>query len=163
MRPYAEGTSVSVESTRAAIDALLVKNGATSTAILNSDEDSRAAVAFTMKGARFRIEIPLPTLADVEPPSASKQPKNLTRDQWLAQRLVQARRERWRAILLLLKSKLEIVRIGLSGVEKEFMADMILPGGETVHQVLSEALRRGLDGAALPKALGVGTMTEERV
>lgn len=117
MRAYAQGTDVPVEKSRAEIDRLLSANGATTTAILNNEETSVAAIAFTMKGARFRIELPLPTTTDVRKAAQTRRGIDLG----------QLRRERWRAVLLLLKSKLEIVRIGLSSVEREFMADMVLP------------------------------------
>jgi hypothetical protein len=68
----------------------------------------------------------------------------------------QLSRERWRAVLLLLKSKLEIVRIGLTTVEKEFLADMVLPNGAAVYQVLADELRRGFGTGPKPKQLGAG-------
>lgn len=143
MRAYAQGTDVPVEKSRAEIDRLLSANGATTTAILNNEEISVAAIVFTVKGARFRIELPLPKLEDVRKAAQTRRGIDLA----------QLRRERWRAVLLLLKSKLEIVRLGLSSVEREFMADMVLPGGATVHQALAEGLRRGLADSELPKML----------
>ncbi len=145
-RGYAEGTSVPVERSRAEIDAVLTKSGATSTAILNDDEKNMLAVAFTMKGARFRIELPLPTVEDVK---RSRRRVDVA----------QLRRERWRAVLLLLKSKLEIVRMGLYSLEHEFMADMVLPDGTLAHQAFTEAIRRGLGSSDGPKMLGQGPPT----
>jgi hypothetical protein len=157
---YAAGTDVPVERTRAEIDGLLTKNGASSVAILNDEEHNVAAFAFTIRGARFRVELPLPTAQDIQP-TPGHEPRGWSyttteqRSQWLGRQLAQARRERWRQMLLLLKAKLEIVRIGLSTVEHEFMADMVLPSGQTASVVLAEALRCGLNGTGdLPKLLG---------
>lgn len=160
MRSYAAGTSVPVERTRAEIDTLLSRNGAGSTAILNDEEKNLAAIAFTIKGARFRLELPLPSFAETKP-AAGDEPRgwlswtDAARHTWRSNRFHQMRRERWRAVLLLLKSKLEIVRIGLSSVEREFMADMVLPGGATAYEALSEALRTGLISGE-KKLLGSG-------
>jgi hypothetical protein len=157
---YARNTDVPVERTRAEIDSVLTRNGATSVAILNDEDRSLAAFAFTLRGARFRVQLPLPTPEDVSP-KAGGEPQGWRgwdeprRAAWRGAALRQARMQRWRQMLLLLKAKLEIVRMGLSSVEHEFMADMVLPSGETAGQVLSEAIRRGLGGTGdIVKMLG---------
>lgn len=68
-RVYAQGTSVSVEKTRAEIDTLLTRAGAVSVGILTDGEKNIATVGFTMKGARFRIDVPLPSMRDTRIPS----------------------------------------------------------------------------------------------
>lgn len=159
---YASGTKVSVERSRAEIDAVLTKNGATQTAIMNDSEGGLVAVGFSMRGMLFRIKLPLPMLAEAGPPKG-KEPKgwgSKTEAQklaWRSEVLEQLRRERWRQILLLIKSKLEIVRIGLSSLEKEFLADLILPdghtAGETVGQYMAELIANGYTAPlALPEA-----------
>jgi hypothetical protein len=144
VKVYAEGTTVPVERSRAEIDSLLTRAGATSTAILNDEENSRAVVGFTIKGARFRIELPLPTEVDA---------RRIYSSRWTSGRVAQMRRERWRALLQMVKMKIEVVRIGISTFEREFMADMVLPGGSTMYEAMGEAIRRGLDTSALPKLL----------
>lgn len=142
---YAQNTDVPVERSRAEIDRLLSKNGATTTSIfVDNDEKAVAAVAFTMKGARFRLELPLPTPEDLAKAKSTR--RGVTLDQ--------LRRERWRAMVLLLKSKLEIVRLGITTVEREFLADMVLPNGGTVHEQLAHAIRAGLGSGDRPKRLG---------
>jgi hypothetical protein len=140
---YAQNTDVPVERSRAEIDRLLSKNGATTMGIVTNEEKAIAAIAFTMKGARFRLELPLPTSRDLE--KAKQTRRGVT--------LEQLRRERWRAMLLLVKSKLEIVRLGMTTVEREFLADMVLPNGGTVHEQLAHAIRHGL-GTGEIKRLG---------
>lgn len=159
---YAHGTRVEVAKTRTEIDALLAKHGATSVAILNDEEKSRAVIAFAMKGARFRIDLPMPTIEEIKldpekAPSGHFWKSTLERETYAQAALFQRRRERWRAVLLLLKSKLEIVRLGLYSLEHEFLADMVLPGGATVHGALAEALRKGLaSGELAARMLGTG-------
>jgi hypothetical protein len=159
---YAAGTDVPVERSRAEIDAVLTKNGAGSVAILNDEEKHIAMFAFTIRGARFRVELPLPSVADVTPVKG-KEPGGWwswgadRRAQYVNGKLAQARRERWRQMLLLLKAKLEIVRMGLSTVEREFMADMVLPSGRTAFVALADALAKGLEPGDTPRQLGSGT------
>ena len=154
---YAKGTTVDVSKSRAEIDHVLTKNGASSVGILNDSDKAVAVVAFTIRGAKFRLEIPLPSMAEVDKAAKSKQwfswdeTKRLA---WKRVELAQRERERWRAVLLLIKSKLEIVRIGLSSVEREFMADLVLPSGQRAEAFFAEAIRRGLEGGDVPPMLG---------
>jgi hypothetical protein len=46
----------------------------------------------------------------------------------------QACRQRWRALLLIVKAKLEAVTAGISTVEREFLPDVVLPNGATVGE-----------------------------
>ncbi|WP_242394821.1 hypothetical protein [Anaeromyxobacter oryzisoli] len=58
-----------------------------------------------------------------------------------------ATRQRWRALVLVLKAKLEAVASGISTLESEFLAGIVLPSGLTLGQVvlprLSEAVSTG--------------------
>jgi len=63
---YAKGTTVDVSKSRAEIDHVLVKNGVSSVGILNDSDKAVAVVAFTIRGAKFRLEIPMPLMAEVE-------------------------------------------------------------------------------------------------
>ncbi len=46
----------------------------------------------------------------------------------------QACRQRWRALALLVKAKLEAVESGIVSFEEEFLAHVVLPDGSTVYQ-----------------------------
>lgn len=84
-----------------------------------------------------------------EPPSWWRWNKE-QKEVWARRAWDQAMRERWRAVVLLVKAKLELVRIGISTVEKEFMADLILPNGETVNVALAKQLHAALSGGSMP-------------
>ena len=71
------------------------------------------------------------------------------------ERTDQVLRTRWRLVLLALKTKLELVALGVSSVEREFMADMVLGNGRTVQENLAEFIQRGL-GDDGPRMLGSG-------
>jgi hypothetical protein len=132
---FASHTKVPVEQTRAEIDRLLTRNGATQTLIGYDSEKDLAAVAFTIDGARFRLQVPMRVMAAQNKRKVGKPLAGFAREQFY--------RSRWRAVLLLLKAKLEIVAIGVSTVEREFMADLLLPNGQTVEHVIPVLLERG--------------------
>jgi hypothetical protein len=154
MRPYAAGTSVASERSRAEIETLLGKHGATQRGIAVNDETGLAQVAFVIHGHKYRLDVPMPPGPDLS--TAQGKPRGWyswdeqRRQRWAFSEVEQSRRERWRAIVLLLKAKLELVQIGISSVEKEFLSDMVLANGETMHHAVAEALSRSLATGKAP-------------
>jgi hypothetical protein len=155
---YAEGTTVSVEKSRAELDTLLGKHGAQQRGIMSDEAQNRAIVGFVLHDRRYKLVIPLPAPT---PPSKSEEPRawafwsDAQRKAYIQKEHEQACRARWRAIVMLVKAKLEVVRIGLSSVEKEFLADLLLPdgrtAGETIESYVADVIRGGSQGPlALP-------------
>jgi hypothetical protein len=138
--PYAAGTTVPVERSRAELDKILAKHGATQRGIVQDDDVGRAAVMFVMAGSQYRLEVPLPLA-----------PKFSTPSKW-----EQACRERWRAVVLLVKAKLELARLGVSTVQREFMADLVLPNGQTLHTAMQGPIADALKAGMMPKLLLTG-------
>ena len=72
----------------------------------------------------------------------------------------QAQRQRWRALLLVIKAKLEAIEAGIATFEDEFLAYTMLPSGETVGEWVSPQLdkvyEKGVMPATLRLALPVG-------
>jgi hypothetical protein len=112
-RRYAEDTQVPTGRTQGEIKDMLRKAGADRTAIYEGDDAS--AVAFTIRGRQYRMALKAP---------AGKTPAGKTP----AQRAQDERRS-WRLLLLLVKAKLEAVREGASTLEREFLADLVMPNG----------------------------------
>lgn len=141
MRTFAEGTSVSVERSKAELDSLLGKHGATGRGVMSDDVEGKAFVYFILGGERFQLVVPLPKLGDF--PRKDQVPRgwdgwsDAKTAEWRYRAWEQACRERWRAVLLLVKSKLEIVRLGMSSVRHEFMADLVLANGKTVAEIMA--------------------------
>ncbi len=66
-----------------------------------------------------------------------------------------ASRQRWRAVVLVLKAKLEAVASGISTLEAEFLANVVLVNGLTVGQALLPRLSEAVSsGRLLPPAGG---------
>jgi hypothetical protein len=156
---YAKGTSVSVERSKAELDTLLGKHGAVQRAIMHDEPAGFAAVVFVLRGRKYKIEVPMPTPASALP-KAGAEPRGWStweasrRTHWASSQWEQACRERWRGLLLLVKAKLEIVRMGVSTFEREFLADLLLPDGQTAHQTIGTYMERLLaQGFTRPFAL----------
>ena len=66
----------------------------------------------------------------------------------------QAVRQRWRALALVVKAKLEAIEAGITTFEEEFLAYIMLPDGQTVGQWIKpqvdDAYRLGTMPTTLP-------------
>ena len=134
MKEYASKTTVSVEDSRAELDTLLGKHGATQRIIGHDEEMGQAGIAFTIAGATYRMRVPMPRMFGVkDKPDNFNSWQRDRKEEWIAQ----TSRARWRSLLLLVKARLEAVRLGISTVEREFLADRLLSDGLTVEQKLS--------------------------
>lgn len=90
--------------------------------------NGQAAIMFEASHRRIKMTLPLP-----DPKAFEKSPKGRkwTKDQGL-KAWEQAGRQRWRALALVVKAKLEAVESGVATFEQEFLAYTVLPGGKTV-------------------------------
>jgi len=137
-RRYAEGTSVSVASTREELERLVRTHGASGFA--SSWDRDRYTIMFELRGRRVRF--------DVQAPSAKEYREQ---KKWEAEE-----RRRWRALLLILKAKLELVSSGDTDFEAEFLANLVIAGGQTVGSRLLPTLTEVLDTGKMPLMLGGG-------
>lgn len=138
---YAESTSVPVGKSRAEIERLLQRHKCAKFMSGVDNEAHRATVQFQAHDRIIRFEIGLPDPADPK----YKRLKNsyLQRNAaGIAKVVEQEERSRWRALLLVIKAKLEAVESNIATFEEEFMAHIVLPNDQTVGQwVLPEVAR----------------------
>lgn len=127
MPRYAERTTVSTEASRNEIERTLQRYGAR--AFMYGWEGARAAVQFSMRGKRISFQLPLPDPASREFTHHSRGLRTADAAQVAWE---QASRQRWRALALAIKAKLEAVEAGITTFEDEFLAHIVLPNGETV-------------------------------
>ncbi len=147
---YASGTSVSAEKSRAEIERLLLRYGASKFA--SGWDGAHASIAFEKERRRIRFLLPLPQFEQF-----TTSPKGQKRANGAAQAAcVQETRRRWRALALVIKAKLEAVESGVSTFEDEFLAHIILPSGETVGEWLAPQLERAYETKKLPPLLASG-------
>lgn len=136
---YAEKTSTSVSTSRAEIESLLMRHGAKGFGIIYDEESHSALLGFKINNSagrmmQVRITISLP---DVNDPRFGRSPGGRKRYNQVERRREweQACRAKWRALLLIVKAKLEAVAQGISTVEREFLADVVTINGQTVQQL----------------------------
>lgn len=128
MAKFAENTSVSVEKSRAEIESLIVRYGATHTAFMSAP--GRAVICFEAKARRIMFELPLPDRSEKRfqrDGRGSMRPAQKVTEAW-----EQACRQHWRALALVIKAKLEAVESGITAFEDEFLAHIVMPDGQTV-------------------------------
>lgn len=131
MSRFAASTSVSAEQTRTEIERTLTRYGATAFAFYSSN--GRAMIAFEATKRRVMFDLPLPTELKDE------------------SRRAQATRQRWRALLLVIKAKLEAVESKITTFEDEFMAHIVMPDGKTVATHLRPRIAQAYEtGHMLP-------------
>jgi hypothetical protein len=142
MPTYAATTSVSWQSSRDEVERTLTRYGASQfmygwTDITSVDGEplglSGAVVAFTARNRQIRFTLPLPDRKSSE--FTHTPSKRLVRSAAEAEKAYdQAVRQRWRALALVIKAKLEATDAGISEFEEEFLANIVLPNGRTVAQ-----------------------------
>lgn len=125
---YAKGTSVPVARSRAEIEHMIQRYGATATAFMNQQD--RAIVCFEAKQRRIMFDLKLPAQDDKK--FARDGRGSLRSPQKRYEVWEQACREKWRALALVIKAKLEAVESGITTFEDEFLAHIVMPDGQTV-------------------------------
>jgi hypothetical protein len=149
-RRYADETEVPAEKTRAELDGLLQRNGATQRATYIDDASGTAAIGFTLGGRMMRLEVKIARASSTDAPANRG---GVTIEAWVRNRNAQAERSAWRRLLLVVKAKLELIADGGSTVEREFLADILLPDGRTVHQMLAAPLGEAYATGQIPTRL----------
>lgn len=157
---YAENTTVTVEKSKMELDALLRKHGAAQRVFGDDDVRGFAFAVFALAGRQYRIEIPMPKLEDFARRGRKERGwPNARSPEEQRKHHEQACRARWRAVVLVVKAKLELVALGVSSAEREFFADLMLPDGRTVHRALAEQIESSYKTGAMPPLLGMGSDT----
>ena len=145
---YAASTTVPVDRTRAEIERTLQRYGAISFAY-GYDAD-RAMIQFSAHGRQVRFALNLPSPGDrrFTHHARGARTADAARVQW-----EQACRQRWRALLLCIKAKLEAIESGISSFEDEFAMWVVLPDGSTVRDHVQPAIAEAYDTGRVPLTL----------
>lgn len=67
----------------------------------------------------------------------------------------QALRQRWRAMYLVIKAKLEAVESGIVSFEEEFAVYTVLPDGKTVGQHVLPSIEQAYEANTVPLLLAI--------
>ncbi len=137
MSRYADGTGVPESASRADIERMLRRAGAT--AMAAGYDGAHHWLSFTLAGREVRVEVEMPNRFDrqfTHTPERGTQRTAAQADKaWETER-----RRRWRVLALLVKAKLTAIEEGVSTLEREFLADIVVPntGGQTLWQVVAD-------------------------
>jgi hypothetical protein len=150
---YAEATNVSSETSRAEIERTLTRYGAD--AFHYGWSAGRAVIGFVADGRQIRFELPLP---DRNSSEFTETPTGRARtESAAAKEYEQAVRQRWRALGLMVKAKLEAVEAGIVTFEDEFLPHTVMPDGRTVaQQIGAEVERAYASGDVAPLQISAG-------
>lgn len=148
---YAAGTTVRSEQSRAEIERTLTRYGATSFAY-GWDTD-RAMVGFAVAGRQVRFMLPMPDRAEFARTPKTRQLRSAAAQ---SDAYEQAVRQRWRALALVVKAKLEAVAAGIVTFDEEFLAHLVLPGGQTVGEAVAPQLVAALESGNVPALMPGG-------
>lgn len=151
MAKYAEGTEVPVERSKAEIDAILQRYGATARGILVDEAAGRALIVFGLHERHIRLEVALPRpdekrFTHLEPwrertPAAAQ----AAYDKEL--------RRIWRVQILYLKAKLEQTADDADAFRREFLPHTLLPTGQTVWEATADRIDEGYRTGEMPPLL----------
>lgn len=129
---FASKTKVGVDQTRTEIERTLARYGANKFAYFT--EAGRAIILFEAHERRIRFDLPVP--------------------EGESEKDAQARRQKWRALLLCIKAKLESVESKIESFEEAFLAHVVMPDGITVGQhtrpLIDQTYKTGNMQALLP-------------
>jgi hypothetical protein len=119
---FAAKTKVPVDKTRLDIERLVKRYGAKG--FIAGWQGETARIEFLAADRHIRLSVTVP---DNE----------------------QAARQKWRALLLVLKAKLESVDAKIATFEQAFATDIVLPSGKTVWEEIREPIKLAYEGKAV--------------
>ena len=129
---YANKTKVPVDRSRAEVERLIHRHGCTKYGSAVDYETGKVRLQFNAQSRIIRIEMDMP-------------------------KGEQATRAKWRALVLVLKAKLEAVESKISTFEEEFMPFIVLPDDRTVGQHMKPAIASMYSTGKMPAGyLGAG-------
>jgi hypothetical protein len=132
---YAEGTTVAVDKSISEIIGLVKRAGAVR--IGQVEEPESFTIQFFLADRMIKFRVPLPSIDDM--PKVNGRREMLT-DAKRRELLDQRRRQRARALLLVIKAKLESVESKVETFEQAFLANVVLADGATVFERVSEPI-----------------------
>lgn len=126
---YASRTQVPISRSRAEIETVVIRYGADQFGSAMDVQGERAMVQFRLAKWLVRFILPLTNCSE------------------------QAQRQRWRALLLVIKAKLEAVESGITTVEEEFLSHIVTPEGRTFGDWAVPQLRTMQEKGRLPNSI----------
>lgn len=113
--PYAEKTKVPILQSQGEIERIVIKHGGDQ--FMCGWREEHAIVAFRVNGRMLRFTIPITEGGSLSPGGNNQQ-----------------RRRLWRALLLAIKAKFEIVESGIETFDNAFLSNVVMHDGSTMGE-----------------------------
>ena len=144
-RRFAETTKVPVSQSRGEIEKMLARHKCQQFGTAVDYLEMKARVQFTAHDRMVRFTVAVPD------------PKKFRREQ----EHQQEERRIWRSLLLVIKAKLEAVETGIATFEQEFLANIVMPNGRTVAEIVLPQIAESYATGRMPLALAAGNPSED--
>jgi len=146
---YAAKTDVPVSRSRDEIERTLTRFGATAFAYMTT-ADGAVAISFEVRSIRVLMRMQLPSRDLFRRDSRGK----LRTESAIERDWEQACRQRWRSLANGVKAKLALIDDGISTLEREFLADIVVPTtGQTYGDFAIPQLAEVYERHQLPSLL----------
>lgn len=154
VRKYAESTQVPVERSKMEIEKILKRYGATSFG--SGWKQDFAIITFEMANRRMRFRLPMPKSNErrfwqIRENAHSDVAAHVAQNRW-----EQAVRQKWRALFLIIKAKLEGVESEVECFEDAWMSHIVMPNGRTVGENIIPQIEQAYLNNEMPPLLGSG-------
>ena len=144
---YAKNTTVSPERSQEEIKRTLRKYGADRFGIM--EEKNKGHVMFEYNSLMIQMTVEFPDKSEFEKTDTGK-----TRlESAIETQFNQAIKQRWRALLLAIKAKLEAVESGISTIEQEFLAFVMMPDGRSLSDIIIPKIHEIAKTGKMPRLL----------
>lgn len=150
MSKYASKTEVSTDRSRDEIERTLRRYGATG--FMYGWTEKGAVIGFQIKDKQYKAALRIPKEDEfIRNARGARRPQKQVKPVF-----ERAKKQRFRALALVIKAKLEAVESDISTVEIEFMPWMVLPNGQTVGQWMMPQLEAIYQSGKMPPLLPGG-------
>ncbi len=147
MSPYASKTDVPVERTKAEIERVLDKEGASQTLFGRDGSDSVVAFTLQSRQVRFRVTLPPRESFHVTPAGIRRKASAIE------PAIRQEERRRWRSLLLQIKAKFEAIASESETFDEAFLPHIMLPDGKTVAEFMVPQIEEAYASGRMPLRL----------
>lgn len=150
---YAESTSVPVDRSRLEVERILKKAGGSQFGYWDDDEHRISVIVCQLESYQLKFRVLQPDPHDFRDNGKTGRSKRTRTPKQAEQAAEQELKRRWRALALIIKAKLEVIESGQSSIVREFMADLMLPSGETVGDEIAPKITKAMNEGRMPKLL----------
>ena len=154
---FAKNTEVSPDRSRSEIEKTLGRYGAQE--FLYAWRETSLCVGFTMNGYKVRFIVNIPDETEFTKTDTGRD-RSITKAREFRQ---QAIKQRWRALALGIKAKLELVESGIVTFEKEFLPNILLPNHQTVADYIMPQVQKSYDSGSMPPLLPWGGDSDDQM